>query len=108
MQKENFITGIVKALRQNSRLRMAAIATLLLSGALSTEAAPREFKDSARISFRQSKFEIDTLYNGNRDSIDFFRRRLATLKRENPFAQIRKVTVVGSASPEGSIALNKN
>lgn len=87
---------------------MAALASLMLSGTFSAVAAPREFKDSARISFRQSKFDVDTLYNGNRDSIDFFRQRLATLKKENPFAQIRKVTVVGSASPEGKIALNKN
>lgn len=90
----------------SGRGRLLLYSALLLSG-LSAAGASREFKDSVRIHFRQSRFEFDTLYNGNRDSIDFFRRSLSTLKDENPFATVKKVIVVGGASPEGSIALNK-
>ncbi|MDE6576647.1 MAG: DUF3575 domain-containing protein [Muribaculaceae bacterium] len=107
MAKANLIPGTNKALHLGTRLRAALLASLLLTGTAYAEAAPREFKDSVRIHFRQSKFDIDTLYNGNNDSIDFFRQRLTVLKKENPFAAMRKISVIGSASPEGSIALNK-
>ena len=88
--------------------RKLMLCSLLALYGLSAAGASREFKDSVRIHFRQSKFEFDTLYNGNRDSINFFRRSLATLKEENPYAAVRKVIVYGGASPEGSIAINKN
>ena len=86
---------------------LIAVSAIALTG-LSAAGASKEFKDSVRIHFRQSRTEFDTLYNGNRDSIDFFRRSLTTLKKENPYAAVRKVIVFGGASPEGSIALNKS
>lgn len=90
-----------------SGLRSLVLLSALAATGLSAAGASREFKDSVRIHFRQSKFNLDTLYNGNCDSIDFFRRSLSTLKEENPYAAVRKVIVVGGASPEGSIAINK-
>ena len=67
---------------------------LLASGAISAQ----EPKDSVKIHFRQGMHRIDTTFKSNRQTLE---------KIDRSVLRLEKVEVVGGASPEGSVQLNK-
>ena len=62
--------------------------------------------DSVRIYFHQGKTSIDHELFGNGSALDRISRHVLSTRRDIFFV-IRKVKVVGGASPEGCIALNR-
>ncbi len=76
----------------------------LFLGAASLSA--QEVKDSVQIHFRMGKSHLDASWRDNRQSLD----RIADSLRigySDSIYSLQKIWVVGAASPEGSIRLNK-
>lgn len=66
-----------------------------------------ELTDSVRINFRQSKVAFDTTYMDNRAALEHARGVIRYHNGEGSAYPIKKVEVVGAASPEGSVAFNE-
>ena len=69
-------------------------------------AAAQEVRDSVRIYFRQGKTELDLSMPGNRTALNRIADSLRSSYADSVF-QLRRILVVGGASPEGSVSLNK-
>lgn len=63
----------------------------------------QENSDSIRVYFRQGRTEIDMSLRGNREALGQAAAKLA----DDSSRFIRSVTIVGGASPEGSVAINR-
>lgn len=63
-------------------------------------------RDSVQINFRQSKWNLDLNIGHNVASLDSIDRRLTTVLNNSVY-RLRRVSVFGGASPEGSVAFNK-
>ncbi len=66
-----------------------------------------EYADSARIHFRQSKTELDTSYMGNGANLLRMSGRLRPKKSTDIPLRLSSIRVIGAASPEGSVAINR-
>lgn len=69
-----------------------------------TGAEAAEIVDSAEVHFHQGRAQIEADYQQNGLRIDSLRRRMES----DPRLRLKSVRVVGSASPEGSVAINRS
>lgn len=79
-------------------MKMRTIVCILIGLLGCNLASSQVVKDSVKIYFHQGKHELDPDFKTNRKMLDWIDRSVFRLK---------KVEVVGSASPEGSVPLNK-
>ena len=84
--------------------RILQILVLLCWGVVSAQ----EVQDSVKIHFRQGSSELDLNLGGNRAVLDSITEKLQLKSDDSIYYRLRKVLVVGGASPEGSIAVNRN
>lgn len=66
-----------------------------------------EFKDSASVRFRQSHTELDPHFGDNAYELSTLQEKINQKLKADTTIMIRNVHVVGGASPEGSVAFNK-
>lgn len=66
----------------------------------------QETRDSVKIYFHKGRTEIDLSLRDNRRSLEKISRRILEYRPDTAFS-ICKIMVVGAASPEGSIELNR-
>ena len=66
----------------------------------------KENRDSVKIYFHKGRTEIDLSLRDNRRSLEKISRRILEYRPDTAFS-ICKIMVVGAASPEGSIELNR-
>ncbi len=85
--------------------RLILIALVFCGGGLSAQAA-HEMRDSVMIYFRPGKIDLDLTLNGNRAALDRIADSLRTSYADSVY-RLEKILVVGCASPEGSVKLNK-
>lgn len=84
-----------------------AIILAFLSLQISVVKADTEVaRDSVRIYFRQSKIDLDPQLHSNRAALDRITGKLRDEYSDSVF-RLRRVEVVGGASPEGSISFNR-
>lgn len=62
--------------------------------------------DSVTITFRQSKWDLDLDIGNNSEALDSIDSRLTTVLQDSVY-RLRHVSVLGGASPEGTVAFNK-
>lgn len=66
----------------------------------------QEIHDSLHVHFETSSFRVDTLYMQNNESLSsFFEKNL--IRFNDTSLELKKVEVVGSASPDGVLAFNE-
>ena len=82
------------------------VLTILLAMSLFNVAEPREVRDSVKIYFRQGYSVLDMSIRDNRETLDRIADSLTWGYTDSVYT-LKKVMVVGGASPEGSIPLNK-
>ncbi len=80
---------------------------LLLSVSALYVAAKEEIRDSVEIKFRQSKVDVDPKFESNSEALARISDSLKLSKRDSMALRLMKVTVVGAASPEGSVKFNR-
>ncbi len=85
--------------------KLILIALILWGGCLSALAVS-EVRDSVTIYFRQGKINLVPSLNGNRAALDRVADSLRTSYADSVLS-LRAVRVVGGASPEGSVRINK-
>lgn len=83
-------------------LLILAFVTATLTGWAQTT-----LRDSVFINFRQSKIYLDTAYMDNRSQLDGISRRMQLYTHPDSAYVLTGVTVVGGASPEGSVRFNE-
>lgn len=88
----------------NSRLIFFLALLMSFSAALSQVTT---YSDSVRINFRQSRIEFDSTYMDNQAALAHAREVIAFHAGEGAEYPLRRVEVVGAASPEGSVAFNE-
>lgn len=72
-----------------------------------TCASAQVMQDSVTIRFRQSSAELDMSLGENGQLLEDIKDKLQLNKDDSVYYRLQKVLVVGGASPEGSIAVNK-
>lgn len=72
-----------------------------------TEAGAQMHRDSVLINFRQSKVYLDTAYMDNTRALQHARQIIEFYHRPDSNFVLTNVTVVGGASPEGSVRFNE-
>ena len=78
---------------------------ILLCVAVGTSA--QELRDTLQLYYKTSSSRVDTLYVRNNESFSsFYERNLARFN--NPNLELKKVTVIGSASPDGTLNYNES
>lgn len=80
---------------------------LLMFMCIYNVATSQILKDSVQIHFRQSKTDVDTSYMHNGDSLRRFIKYGLNNYQPDSLYSLRSVTVVGGASPEGSVRFNE-
>lgn len=88
------------------RIRKYCITLMLLLLGLYDSAYAQEMKDSVKIYFRQGKSALDVSVGNNRAELSRIADSLATSYADSVY-QLKTISVIGSASPEGSVELNK-
>lgn len=87
---------------------MKHLLALLILVSSCVTATAQTLSDSARVSFRQSHIELDTLFAGNGLNLNRFLERVDSSRRSSDsIFIITGVRVRGAASPEGSVTFNK-
>lgn len=81
------------------------IALLVCCGTMSAQSVD-EIRDSVKIYFRQSKIDLVPSLRGNQAALDRISNSLQTDYMDSVY-RLRKVMVVGGASPEGSVKFNQ-
>ncbi len=79
---------------------------LLLYGMVITAQTVHEIRDSVKIYFLQGRTELVPELHGNQSSLNQIIKRLRSHNADTLY-RLREVEVVGAASPEGSIPLNR-
>lgn len=87
--------------------RLILFAYIVLAAAFAAGARVQTVTDSVLIRFRQSKVNLDTAYMDNPESLREVRERIATYASPDSALKLRRVRVVGGASPEGSVRFNE-
>lgn len=72
-----------------------------------TVAAQTMWTDSVKIYFRQSRINYVPTLHGNQSALDKIADSLAIVGGDTSLYRLRRIHVVGAASPEGSIRFNK-
>lgn len=85
--------------------KLVLIALLFYGGCLSAYATD-EVRDSVKIYFRQGKIDLNLDLNGNRSALGKIADSLR-MNYSDSIYRLEKILVVGGASPEGSVKLNK-
>lgn len=83
--------------------RLLFIMMLLYGGCASAQT----IQDSVKIHFRQGKSVLDMEQGNNRQVLEDIKEKLQLNRDDSIYYRLHKVLVVGGASPEGSISLNK-
>ncbi len=83
------------------------VAMLLLSFTTLYVAAKEEIRDSVEIRFRQSKIDVDPKVGNNSEALARISDSLRLSKRDSMALRLVRVTVIGAASPEGSVKFNR-
>lgn len=65
-----------------------------------------DVKDSVKIFFRQGKIDLDPILNDNQSALNRIADTMRTCYADSIY-QLRKILVVGAASPEGTLKFNK-
>ena len=96
-------------LHKNKRIvkKRGVIWGLLLWLGCCSLASAQEVKDSVKIHFHTGKYYLDMDLGENRAALEGIKNKLQMMIGDSVYYRLRKVLVVGGASPEGSIALNK-
>ncbi|MDE6264717.1 MAG: DUF3575 domain-containing protein [Paramuribaculum sp.] len=81
------------------------ILTLLACSSASFETLGQEVQDSARIYFRQGKSMVEPGLSGNKAALDSIVAKMNSSKSD---MTLEKILVVGAASPEGSVRINRS
>lgn len=68
--------------------------------------SPESLRDSVSIRFRQSKWNLDRSLDENATHLNEIDRRLTSVLNDSVY-RIRHVSVIGGASPEGSVSFNR-
>lgn len=84
---------------------IAALLVVAMSGQVAAQNV-HEARDSVKIYFRQGKIELDPEFRNNRESLNRIADSLRTSYADSVY-RLQKILVVGGASPEGSVKLNK-
>lgn len=84
---------------------IAALLVVAMSGQVAAQNV-HEARDSVKIYFRQGKIELDPEFRNNRKSLNRIADSLRTSYADSVY-RLQKILVVGGASPEGSVKLNK-
>lgn len=87
----------------NRRLILLIIAVL----SLCVSAGAQVLRDSVLINFRQSKIKVDTTYMNNTDALMHMREMIDFYHSLDTNYVLARVTIVGAASPEGSVKFNE-
>lgn len=66
-----------------------------------------EISDSATVHFRQGKTVLDTALFNNGKNLSEFLIKTERIKNHPDFT-LRKINILGAASPEGPVTLNRN
>lgn len=80
-------------------------AMILYCGCMSAQTA-HEMRDSVKIYFRQGKIDLVSSLKSNQVALDRIADSLRTNYADSIY-QLKKILVVGGASPEGSVKINK-
>ena len=67
----------------------------------------QELCDSVKIHFRQGRTELDMNQGENARLLHDIQHKLQLIQDDSIYYRLQKVLVIGSASPEGSVAVNK-
>lgn len=62
--------------------------------------------DSVEINFKVSRWDLDPTIGSNRAGLDTIESRFTTIYRDSVYA-LRHVSIIGGASPEGSVKFNE-
>lgn len=89
-----------------NRLRTTYCILLLILFFVCNEAFSQLHSDTVIINFHQSKHDLDLELGDNKKSFDKISETFKTLCTDSIY-RISKVSVIGAASPEGSISFNK-
>lgn len=89
----------------NNMRKWVLIALLVCCGTMSAQSVD-EIRDSVKIYFRQSKIDLVPSLRGNQAALDRISNSLQTDYMDSVY-RLRKVMVVGGASPEGSVKFNQ-
>lgn len=84
---------------------IAALLVVAMSGQVAAQNV-HEAHDSVKIYFRQGKIELDPEFRNNREALNRIADSLRTSYADSVY-RLQKILVVGGASPEGSVKLNK-
>lgn len=85
--------------------KLVLIALVLYGGCLSAQ-TKQEVRDSVKIYFQQGKTDLVPSLNSNQSALSRIADSLRTSYADSVY-RLKKILVVGGASPEGSIPLNK-
>jgi hypothetical protein len=85
--------------------RLFVLITLMFSAYVSAQIT-EEVRDSVQIRFKQSRSELDLLIDDNAKKLNSLVDSINTKAKDSTY-RLQKVLVVGSASPEGSVEINK-
>ena len=93
-------------MRRNLYLRLFKVILLFFLSCVLIPVSAQETRDSVKIYFHQGRTEIDLSLRDNRRSLEKICRQILEYRPDTAFS-ICKIMVVGAASPEGSIELNR-
>lgn len=80
---------------------------LYIAVSLSGLVSAGELTDSAEIHFRQSRSVLEPEFKNNRVALDSISNRMDMFEREGSDYRLKSVKVIGGASPEGSVDINR-
>ena len=94
------------SVRRNLYLRLFKVILLFFLSCVLIPVSAQETRDSVKIYFHQGRTEIDLSLRDNRRSLEKICRQILEYRPDTAFS-ICKIMVIGAASPEGSVELNR-
>lgn len=88
-------------------MRNTLLLFIAIAVSVCTEAGAEVIRDSVFLQFRQSHVDLDSTYMTNPEELDHARRSIYLHHRPDSSFVLQNVTVVGGASPEGSVSINE-
>lgn len=86
---------------------MRLVVCILMGMLLCSTLFAQELCDSVKIHFRQGRTELDMNLGENARLLHDFQKKLQLNQDDCIYYRLQKVLVIGNASPEGSVAVNK-
>lgn len=87
-------------------IRQYLLFTLICLSAISSRASGRD-NDTLTLEFPQGKSAIYPLFKGNDSVLQKIRLITKELHKPDSLARLRSISIIGGASPEGSVAINR-